>query len=215
MEAMHPKPVTPEGLVELIADLCATAAGDGLRLRVAVDGHPATGTERLADEVAAALQGRGTAALRVSTRWFLRPASLRYEFGKQDVQSYAESWLDVSALRREVLDPLATGGSGRWLPTLWDPVADRATRAAYESAPERAVLLVDGPLLLGTSLPFDLTVHLHLSAAARQRRTSDDEKWTLPAYDDYDKTVRPNESADVVVRADDARHPAIVLRRHQ
>jgi hypothetical protein len=206
---MHPKPVTPEVLVETIAQLCATAAADGQRVRVAVDGHPATGTDRLADDVAAALQGRGTAALRVSTRWFLRPASLRYEFGKQDVQSYAESWLDVSALRREVLDPVRT--DGRWLPTLWDPESDRATRAGYESAPARAVMLVDGPLLLGRNLPFELTVHLHLSAAARQRRTPDSEKWTLPAYDDYDKTVRPTESASVVVRADDPRHPAVVL----
>jgi len=110
-----------------------------------------------------------------------------------------------------VLDPLAVGGSGQWLPTLWDPDADRATRAGYETAPARAVLLVDGPLLLGRGLPFDLAVHLHLSAAARRRRTSDDERWTLPAYDDYDRTVRPTDSADVVVRTDDPRHPAVII----
>ncbi|WP_279582606.1 nucleoside/nucleotide kinase family protein [Fodinicola feengrottensis] len=205
--------MTPDALVELVVDLCASSVADGRRLRVAVDGHPTGGTGPLADAVAAALRARGTTALlRVSTRWFLRPASLRFEFGKQDIQSYAESWLDVSALRREVLDPLGPGGSGRWLPTRWDPDADRATRAPYETAPALAVLLVDGPLLLSRGLPFDLTVHLHLSAGARSARTPDEEKWTLPAYEDYDRTVRPTDTADVVVRTDDPRHPAVVLR---
>ncbi len=194
----------------MLAELCA-AAGTGARLRVAVDGHPATGTARLADDVASALRSSGRPALRVSTDWFLRPASLRLEYGKQDVQAYGQTWLDTAALRREVLDPVVD--SGRWLPTLWDPRADRATRAAYQQAPENAVLLVDGTLLLGRGLPFDLTVHLRLSPAARRRRTADDLRWTLPAYDDYDRTVDPSEVADVVVRADDPRHPAVVVRK--
>lgn len=206
---MRPTPVTPDGLVEMLAELCATAA-PGRRLRVAIDGPPAADPEQLADAIGGRLQAKGTPALRVSTKWFLKPASLRYEYGKQDVQAYAETWLDTAALRREVLEPIV--GDGRWLPTLWDPQTDRATRARYEQAPETAVLLVDGPLLLGRGLPFDLTVHLRLSPAARRRRTADDESWTLPAYDDYDRTVEPAEIADVVVRADDPRHPAVIIR---
>jgi hypothetical protein len=64
-------------------------------------------------------------------------------------------------------------------------------------------------LLLRHGLPFDRTIHLSLSPAARARRTSPDDLWTLPAYDEYDADVRPTETADVIVKLDDLRHPAL------
>lgn len=70
------------------------------------------------------------------------------------------------------------------------------------------MLLLDGPLLLGQGLPFDLTVHLALTPAALRRRTDPAEHWTLPAFDRYAREALPEESADVLVRADDPRHPA-------
>jgi hypothetical protein len=70
-------------------------------------------------------------------------------------------------------------------------------------------VLVDGCLLLGRGLPFDLTVHLRLSAAALARRTPAEQRWTLPAYARYEAEVDPDRVADVVVRLDDPRHPAI------
>jgi len=89
---------------------------------------------------------------------------------------------------------------------------DRATRSAYVTVPERGVVLVSGPLLLGGTLPFDLTVHLWLSPSALARRTAPGRQWTLPAYERYEAEVRPAELADVVVRIDDPDHPAVVER---
>jgi hypothetical protein len=203
-----PRPVSPDALPELIAERLA-----GLRpahtLRVAVDGAPAAGPDRLADALVGPLRARGRPVLRVGARWFLRQASLRLEYGRHDPLEFYERWLDAAALRREVLDRLGPGGDSRYLPTLWDPERDRATRADYLPAPDGAVLLVDGALLLGRSLPFDLTVHIRLSGGALRRRVPDGERWTLPAFDRYDTEVRPAEVADVVVRADDPRHPAV------
>jgi hypothetical protein len=128
-----------------------------------------------------------------------------------DTESIYEDWLDESGLRREVLDPLEPGsGTGRVLPSLWDTAADRAARAPYTAVPEGGVVLVDGTLLLGRRLPFELTVHLWLSAAALSRRTPAGRSWTLPAYERYEAEVGPAGTADVVVRADDPRHPALV-----
>jgi hypothetical protein len=75
-------------------------------------------------------------------------------------------------------------------------------------------VLVSGALLLGAGLPFDVTVHLEMSAAALDRRTGPDERWTLPAYARYGAEVDPAAFADVVVRVDDPRHPAMVLDRY-
>jgi hypothetical protein len=193
----------------VLADHLAAAAagGDPSVLRVAVDGAPPADPAGLADALVDPLRLRGRAVVRVSARWFLRPASLRFELGRTDPQALWDRWLDAGALRREVLDRVAA--DGRYLPTLWDPDADRATRADYAAAPPGAVLLLDGSLLLGRGLPVDLTIHLRLSPGALERRTPEAERWTLPAYRRYAEDVDPERVADVVVRLDDPRHPAV------
>jgi hypothetical protein len=208
----HPVPVSPEALSELLVETCLTAVGGtgSGRLRVALDGADAAEPWRLADLLVEPLRASGVAAVRVRAGDFLRPASLRWEFGKTDPDSFYDGWLDAGGLTREVLTPWAKGG--RYLPALWDAATDRAVRAEYRPVPPRAVLLVDGPLLLGRGLPFELTVHLRLSAGALRRRTPADEAWTLPAFARYEDDVDPSNTADVVVRADDPRHPAVLVR---
>ncbi|GAA2424738.1 hypothetical protein GCM10010405_03980 [Streptomyces macrosporus] len=204
------RPVTWPRLTDAVADrLAATAPHDGSPwLRAAIDGAPAARPGRWADDLAEALRLRGRPVRRVSAGGFLRPASLRLEHGHHDPDAYYDLWLDTGALWREVFGPLGPDGTGRILPDLWDPVVDRATRSPYVTLPPGGVLLLDGPLLLGRGFPLDLTVHLRLTPAALARRTPEDERWTLPAFARYEDEVRPEETADVVVRADDPRHPA-------
>ncbi|MEU9994922.1 uridine kinase [Streptomyces sp. NPDC050848] len=200
--------ITWERLSEaLAAHVDGATPGDGSAwLKVGIDGAPAAPTRETAERIAEALRLRGRSVLVVGTGGFLRPASLRYEYGKQDPDSYYSGWFDTGALWREVFGPLEAGGSGRVLPDLWDPATDRATRSPYTELPPDGVLVVHGPFLLGHWFPFDATVHLRLSAGALARRT--EEPWTLPAFERYENEVGPSDSADVVVRADDPRHPA-------
>ncbi|WP_113702554.1 uridine kinase [Nonomuraea lactucae] len=200
---MRARPISPEALVEELAERIAGLPGGG-RVRVAFDGAPPTRPGRLADELVAPLRLRGRPVVRVSAADFLRPASLRLEYGRTDPDAFYDDWLDSGALAREVLEPLGPGGSGRVLPALWDSRTDRAYRLPYESLPEGGVLLLDGTLLLGRGLPFDLSVHLWLSEAALARGSHEDERWRLPAYARYEREARPGENADIVVRAD---HP--------
>ncbi|MFI1813120.1 uridine kinase [Streptomyces sp. NPDC020422] len=175
-------------------------------LKVGIDGAPAAPGGELAGRVADALRLRGRSVLVVGTGGFLRPASLRYEYGKQDPDAYYGGWFDTGALWREVFGPLEPGGSGRVLPDLWDPVTDRATRSPAVPLPPGGVLVLHGPFLLGHWFPFDLTVHLRLSPGALARRT--EEPWALPAFERYENEVAPADVADAVVRVDDPRRPA-------
>jgi hypothetical protein len=207
-----PRPTTPAALARGLAERLLDVAPDGW-VRVAVDGAAAASPDGLADGVAEELRAHGRAVLRVSAGDFLRPASVRLEHGREDPDAYYQDWLDVAALHREVLAPLGPQGSGLALPRLWNPATDRSYRAGRVPLPRPGVLLLDGPLLLGHGLPFELTVHLTLGAAALRRRTDPMQAWTLPAFERYETQVRPAEVADVVVRCDDPLRPAVTFSR--
>jgi hypothetical protein len=203
------RPIAPEKLVDELAD---RIAGDrsGRWSRVAIDGPPAADPDRLADALVAPLRVLGRPAVRIRAADFLRPASLRYEFGRTNPDAFYTGWLDETGLRREVLEPAGPDGAGLVLPSLWNARTDRASRADYVALPAGAVVLVSGPLLLGGPLPFDLTVHLALSPAALARRTAPADAWTLPAFHRYAAEVAPSMFADVVIRLNDPRRPALV-----
>lgn len=206
---MHLRPVAPAALPGRLADLVESA--DSPHPRLAIDGPAWSGAADLADGIAAELRLRGRDVVRVSTRWWLRPASVRLELGRTDPDSFYDRWLDVDALGRELLGPLGPDGDGRHLTTYRDPHRDRSTRQEYADAVPGAVLVLDGPLLLGQGLALDIAVHIALSGGARARRVLEDERWTLPAYDRYESEVDPSGLADAVIRWDDVRHPALGL----
>jgi hypothetical protein len=192
--------VSHDTLVDHVVTRLADTPG---RLRVAVDGAPATDPARLADDLVGPLRVLGREVVRVRARDFMRPASLRYERGRTDPDSRYDDWLDAGALRREVL----TGD--KVLPAFWNVETDRATRADYVPLPPDGVVVVDGELLLGRGFAFDLTVHLWMSAAALARRTPAEDAWSLPTYARYEREVDPLVTADIAVRVDDPNHPAL------
>ena len=196
-------PLTPDAVPARIAAWLADASGV---LRVVIDGPDCAEPDALAGALIEPLRSLGRPAVHIRARDFWRDASLRLEFGHEDVESF-RSWVDADALRREVLEPAVA--QRRYLPSLRDPVTNRSTRAAAQPLEPSAVVIVSGALLLGRGLPFDRVIHLAVSAPARVRRTPADRHWTLPAYDEYHRTVRPMEIADVVIKMDDPRHPAV------
>ncbi|MDP9092514.1 MAG: uridine kinase [Actinomycetota bacterium] len=214
------QPIDPETLRTRLAAHLDAAHYAGVALRVAVDGPRCADPEAFARSLGEPLRVRGREAVTISSSSFWRDASVRLEYGRADADSLP-AWLDTAALRREVLDPLgpsdtrATGRAGhreragRYLPSLRDPATNRATRQAPRLAKAGTVILVSGELLLGLGLPFDVTIHLALTRGARARLTPAELAWTLAAYDRYDADVAPVQSAEIVIRFDDPRHPAI------
>ncbi|GAA4103717.1 uridine kinase [Nonomuraea soli] len=198
---MRARAISPEHLIEELAERIVSG---GAR-RVAIDGAPGAEPGRLADALVEPLKAAGRAPVRVSAGDFLRPASLRLEYGRTDPDEFYDSWLDARALSREVLDR-----RGSVLTKLWNAGTDRAYRVPYTPVPESGVVLVDGTLLLGRGLAFDLTVHLWLSRAALRRKTEEALQWRLPAYERYEREISPLKASDIAVKVDDPRHPAII-----
>ncbi len=200
-------PLTPHSLVEDLARWIADLPGD--HPTVGVDGALEVGGTELADKVAAHVRALGRPVLRACTQWWWRPASLRLELGRTDLDMLLYGWVDSAALRRELFEPLAPGGTGQVLRRLRDPDFDRSVRQAQQSAEPRAVVLLDGPFLLAAELPLDRLVHLQVSAGALGRALPPDRHWWLGAFERYRREHHPAGSADVVISYDHPRAPAI------
>ena len=204
--------ISPEILGQRLTELLAQRHAGCHPLRVALDGPGWLDLAPLVEALRTGLPALGHPLAVVRARDFYRDASLRFEHGKTDVESFYSGWLDLAALQREVLRPLATADGPCYLPALRDEATNRATRAQPAPLDVRGVLLVCGELLLGAGLSFDLVIHLDVSRSARKRLAPEDRRWTLPAFDRYAIDVDPVALADVVIRYDDPRHPAISVR---
>jgi hypothetical protein len=208
-EIMAPMPIVPMSPDRLVQEIVTLVTTRTCRVRLALDGAPPTGPVALAERVVDKLRARGRAALAVAAADFLRPASVRLEYGREDPDEFLDGWLDEGGLRREVLDPAGPDGSGRVLPRLWDASRDRAYRADYTELPDSGVTVLAGSLLLGRGLPLELAVHLRMSGAALARQLPEAEHWTLSAYARYDIERDPAGQADLLVLADHPDRPAV------
>jgi len=199
-------PATPERLVETIAGWIDGRSPQ--RGVVGFDGADEIGAGALADNVAARLVAMGRPAVRVSTRWWWRPASLRLEFGREEIDTLLGGWVDTAAIRREVIAPLMAGSTS-FVARLRDPETDRSVRDEPEAVPPNAVALLDGPFLASLGLPIDAVIHLRVSDAVLARLLPPDRQWWIAGFDRYRREYRPDDRADVVVCYDHPSAPAM------
>lgn len=195
-------PVTPDGVAEAVTDRLRPLAG---RRVVLIDGADAARPVDLAARVAERLRTDGRAADVVDLRGWVRPASLRLEYGRTDELSYRTAWFDYDGVAREVV--AALHDRGHWLPAIWDAESDRSARLRAVDAGPDQVLIVAGPMLLGRGLRTDLTVALTLSPAALRRLTPEDDRWTVDAL--LTHAERHGETPDVEVKVDHPDRPAL------
>lgn len=216
MRRFHP--ISPALLAGRLCDLVQrwhddiALDGQPHPLRVALDVPGWVDVRPLIADLTQRLATGGQPVAVVRAADFYRDASLRFEYGKNDVESFYTGWLDTGALQREVLKPLGPGGNGSYLPALRDPGTNRSARTSPVPVPAAAVVLVLGELLLGTGLTFDLVVHFSVSRQALRRLSPPELAWALPAFDRYEIDVDPSGQADIVLRYDDPARPAIFLR---
>jgi uridine kinase len=194
--------------------------------RVAVDGPDAAGKTTLANEIAAALRGRGRSVLRASVDGFHRPRAQRYQRGPESPEGYYEDAFDLDALRGALLDPLGPGGTRDYRPATFDYRADRPVSSPAVRAPADAVLVFDGVFLLRPELlaSWDIRIFVVVGFEQTLRRALERDEVLfgsreeverryrrryIPAQWLYFEAVRPQTLADIVVRNDDPEAPVL------
>lgn len=116
-------------------------------VRVAVDGMDGSGKTTFATQLAAALRDRGRSVVHVSADDFHHVTAIRHRRGRDSAEGFWLDSYDYQALAENVLNPFAPDGSRRYRPGVHNVATDELLDLPWQTAPARAVLLVDGLFL--------------------------------------------------------------------
>ena len=194
-------------------------------LLVAVDGGDGAGKTWFADELAEVLRERDRVVVRASLDDFHHPRAHRHEAGRSGETVWARSF-DYRALRRELLDPWASGAGAAYRGRYHDLATDTLVDAPTSEVPEHGVLVLDGVFAQRAELSgcWDLVVWLEVEDAERVRRMAErdgvpadpahpDQQRYLDAQAVYRSAADPVGCADLVVDNTDPERPALAGAR--
>lgn len=221
---------TAEPTYRELAELVELArAGSTKRIRVAVDGRDGAGKTTFANRLAAVLSAMGYEVYRAGIDGWHLPAEVRYRRGRESAEGYYLDAFDFEGVKRELLDPFASEGSGHCRLAKYDFVNERAVEGERIIAGDAALLVFDGVFLLRPEVmtSWELSIYLSVEPAVALKRavdrdaaSTDEEeivrhlyaKRYLPGHELYEEAVSPARLADVVVDNTDPRSPVIVRR---
>lgn len=134
--------------------------------RIAITGVDGAGKTSLANELAPLIDAHRP-CIRASIDGFHNPRAIRHARGRTSPEGFYRDSFNLAAFRNVLLDPLAPGGSRRYRVAAYDHRTDSAVEMVEETAPENAVLLVDGIFLQRPELDglWDLTIFLDVPFA--------------------------------------------------
>jgi len=195
-------------------------------VRVAIDGPTAAGKTMLADELASHIEQLGRPVIRLSIDGFHHPRAHRYHRGESPEAYYDDSF-NYAAVRSHVLEPLGPDGSGVYVPAVFDFRTDSHIEAELAKAPDDAILLFDGVMLLRDELDdyWDYRIHVHVETATSAdragRRDAEHHGSTesarqrylgryMPGQKHYAKHAHPHQRADAVIVNDDPQAPQLL-----
>jgi uridine kinase len=195
----------------------------GRPVLVGVDGADGAGKTTFADELAGELRREGRDVARVSVDGFHRARQERYRQGRHSPEGFWADSYDYDALRREVLEPFAPGGSRRFRRAVRDVATDTPLHLPREVGTDRTVLVVDGIFLHRDELAawWDFSVYLDVDFAETFARMAVRDGCppdpTHPANARYIEgqrrylaACRPASRATVVVDNRDLAHPRVI-----
>lgn len=182
------------------------------RTALAIDGRSGSGKTGIADDLGIALQDRGAAVVRASLDDFHFPRELRQRRGEFSGEGVWRDAYDYDTFRRVLLDPWRMRTGAGFSLRAFDQARDAPVESEWLTAPEDAVLVVDGvfaqrPELRGA---WNWTAYLEAPVAVCVARASaragidpDPESpfWRsrLGAWEIYEREALPRAAASVIV----------------
>lgn len=209
-------------VLEAVADAVLATPVPGAR-RVGVDGVDGAGKTFFADELGAVLEARGMPVIRASVDGFHHPAAVRYRRGRSSPEGFYQDSYDYERLTILLLRPLSPGGSGRFVPSVYDVRREQPVDAEVELAQPGSVLVLDGIFLHRPELAgfWDYSVFLdvpfEVSIPRGARRGHGDPNPAAAANHRYVagqllylRECQPRARALIVIDNTDLAHPRVI-----
>lgn len=190
------------------------------RVLLAVDGIDGAGKTRFADGLASVFD---VPVLRASVDGFHRPRSERYARGRTSPEGFYRDSYDYDTFRRVLIDPFRSGEELRT--AVWDVDRDEPVDVPPQTAPQDAVLIVDGiflhrPELRGLwhwSLWLDVPVDVAFARMAERDGSDPDpaapsNRRYRQGQELYLREADPRQAASAIVDNTDWAHPVRTYR---
>lgn len=148
--------------LDSIVDEILAHAPQGRRL-VAVQG---SGASAFADLLAERFTARDIAAVRASMSSFLRPRAQRSLSGIDPLDDHQRSAWDVDRFRRYLIEPFRLRDGAGFVLAVYNEAEDADVELRWTTAPDSAVLVVDGDPVGGAALTGLWNVRIWLDPVA-------------------------------------------------
>ena len=194
-------------------------------VRIAIDGVDGAGKTTLADTLAPVVTTRGRPTIRASVDDFHHPRAVRYARGRYSPEGHYLDSYDYDSLRKLLLEPLGSGGSGRYIAKSFDLENDKPFDLDWQPAQPAAALIVDGIFLQRPELRsyWDLLIFLKVDFEVSVPRgaqrgpdfgSPDPEAPSNQRYVGGQKLYlgecAPEQRADIVIDYNDLREPKVL-----
>ncbi|PRY69647.1 uridine kinase [Glaciihabitans tibetensis] len=164
---------------------------------VAVDAPGQADATTFADDLADAIRAKSHAAFRASLIDFSRPRAEREARGADSAEGAYRDAFDYPTLTRALIEPFRRGGSASFVTASFDVARDTPVENEGQTAPDDAILIVDGPFLNRAELAGFWNYSVWLDAAG--------ERTAAEAL--YAHEVAPRTKATAIVDNSDPEHP--------
>ena len=206
-------PQKTDVLVALAADILHNY-GKG-RAIIAVDGLDGAGKTRFADALAEEL-GRGSRAVfRASMDDFHRPRTERYARGRDSAEGFYRDSYNYTTFRRVLVEPFRLGSIGSFVLAAFDVARDAQIQPKWTTAPDDALLIIDGIFLNRPELRgiwnYSIWLDVDPEIAAARMRERDGEPTNPSRYTGgqalYLDDSTPRAQATAIIDNNDFEHP--------
>jgi uridine kinase len=202
-------------------DVIAALAADILhnygkgRAIVAVDGVDGAGKTHFADALAEELSRGSRAVFRASLDDFHRPRVERYARGRDSADGFYRDSYNYATFRRILVEPFRIGHIGSFVLAAFDVRSDAQIEPKWTTAPDDAILIVDGLFLNRPELRglwnYSIWLQVDAEVAAARMLQRDGEPTNADRYTGgqalYLKDANPSAQATALIDNNDFDHP--------
>jgi uridine kinase len=188
---------------------------------VAIDGVDGAGKTTFASELAPYIESSGRPVIRASVDGFRHPGEAGYKSAEGSPEGYFNESYNYQLLKKLLIEPLSPGGSGIYVPAVFNVETNSPIPIIKKQAKPRSILLLDGIFLHRPELrmywDYSIFLDVNFDISARRCHYKNNRSPNNPAREKryvegqkiYLSRCNPKRYASIIVDNNDLNKPVI------